>query len=73
MDSGVVLFLMRHSQSAFVKEMITMMSKLDWFIDDVYNVLKEHETLTYCVSSCIGVGLGLWLSWAVIIPFMMAR
>ena len=50
-----------------------MMSKLDWFIDDVYNVLKEHEILTYCVSSGIGVGLGLWLSWAVIIPFMMAR
>lgn len=50
-----------------------MMSKLDWFIDDVYNALKDHETLTYCVSSCIGAGLGLWLSWAVIIPFMMAR
>lgn len=50
-----------------------MMSKLDWFIDDVYNVLKEHEILTYCVSSCIGVGLGLWLSLAVIIPFMIAH
>ena len=48
-----------------------MMNKLDWFIDDIYNVLKSHETLTYCVSSCIGTGLGLWLSWAVIIPFMM--
>ena len=48
------------------------MSKFDWFIDDVYNVLKEHEILTYCVSSGIGVIVGVALSWAVVIPALNA-
>lgn len=49
-----------------------MVSKFDWFIDDIYNVLKEHEILIYCVSSCIGTVVGVALSWAVVIPALNA-
>lgn len=47
-----------------------MMSKFDWFMDDVYDVLKEHEILTYCVSSGVGSVIGVLLSWFVVIPFL---
>ena len=49
-----------------------MVSKFDWFIDDIYNVLKEHEILIYCVSSCIGTVVGVALSWGVVIPALNA-